>query len=157
MSGEHWVRIGAILGALAVTVGAFGAHRLKPSAEALHAMGDADREATVRRLENFETGVRYHAYHALAIVGLGVFLTSAPRGGRVLDSAGWLFVAGIALFSGSLYGICVGGPKALGMVAPLGGLALILGWIAFAVGAVDGGRTQAQADTVRVVGPVSPR
>ncbi len=142
MSGEHWVRVGAILGAIAVTVGAFGAHGLKPSADELRALSDADREATVRRLENFETGVRYHAYHALAIFGLGVFLTKAPRGGRVLDAAGWLFVAGVALFSGSLYGIGVGGPKALGMVAPLGGLALIAGWITLAVGSVDRGRTQ---------------
>ena len=143
MSGERWVRVGAILGALVVTVGAFGAHSLKPSSEELHAMSDTDREVSARRLENFETGVRYHAYHALAIVGLGVFVTRAPRGGRVLDAAGWMFVAGVALFSGSLYGIGVGGPKALGVVAPFGGLALIAGWIAFAIGAGDRSKTHA--------------
>lgn len=139
MSGERWVRIGAILGALVVTIGAFGAHSLKPSAESLHAMTEADREGTMRRLENFETGVRYHAYHALAIVGLGIFITTDSRRGRALDAAGWLFVVGVVLFSGSLYGIGIHGPKALGLVAPLGGLALIAGWILFAVGAADRG------------------
>ena len=100
-------------------------------------MSPTDREATERRLENFETGVRYHAYHALAIVGLGAFAARAPRSGRVLDLAGWMFVAGILLFSGALYGIGVGGPKELGMVAPLGGVAMIAGWVAFAIGAVE--------------------
>ena len=152
MRGENWVGIGAVLGALAVTIGAFGAHGLKPSVEATRAMSPSDREATERRLETFETGVRYHAYHALAIVGLGVFAMQAPRGGRVLDRAGWLFVAGIALFSGSLYGIGVGGPKTLGMVAPLGGLALIAGWIAFATGALDRREVAHQPTTGRVVG-----
>jgi uncharacterized membrane protein YgdD (TMEM256/DUF423 family) len=142
MSGEKWVRIGAILGALAVTIGAFGAHGLKPSVKELEAMNPPDRAATERRLENFETGVRYHAYHALAIVGLGAFACRTPRAGRALDLAGWLFVAGIFLFSGALYGIGAGGPKTLGMVAPFGGIAMIAGWVAFAIGAPGSGTAQ---------------
>ena len=130
MSGEHWVRIGAILGALAVTIGAFGAHGLTPKLDALQAMSPPDREATEHRLETFETGVRYHAYHALAIVGLGAFAARVPRVGRALDLAGRLFIAGIVLFSGALYGIGVGGPQDPGHGRPLGGVAMIAGWIA---------------------------
>jgi len=141
MRGENWVGIGAIFGGLAVTIGAFGAHGLRPSPEDLRAMSPIVREATERRLENYETGVRYHAYHALAIVGLGAFAMRATSGGRAVNLAGWLFVAGILLFSGPLYGIGVGGPRALGMVAPLGGVAMIAGWVAFAMGALGRGQT----------------
>ena len=136
MNSVIWVRVGAIVGALGVLLGSFGAHGLAPTREALNAMAPSQREPIEHRLANFDTGVRYHMYHALAIVGVG--LAAASRGrSRSFDAAGWLFLLGIAAFSGALYGLGVGGPKWLGMVAPIGGLALIFGWIALAVGASD--------------------
>ena len=80
-------------------------------------------------LQIWQTAVQYHFWHALAV------LTVALAGsGPWFKSAGWLFVAGVLLFSGSLYALALGVP--LGLVTPLGGLALILGWVAFAVAAI---------------------
>jgi uncharacterized membrane protein YgdD (TMEM256/DUF423 family) len=105
--------VGAVLGALGVGLGAFGAHglrgRLGPDMLAV-----------------FETGVRYHMYHALAIV-----LVAALAGrieSRWLPTAGWAFTAGIVLFSGSLYTLALTGITILGAVTPLGGLAFLIGW-----------------------------
>lgn len=135
MNGTQWLRIGAVIGALGVILGAFGAHGLRPSREALRAMSPPDREATERRLDTFETGVRYHMYHALAILAVGLVAGRGRRANAALDLAGGLFAAGVALFSGPLYGIGFGGPPILGAVAPLGGVAMILGWFALAAGA----------------------
>jgi uncharacterized membrane protein YgdD (TMEM256/DUF423 family) len=101
-----------------VVLGAFGAHALKQRLGA-----DA--------LQLWNTAVQYHFWHALAL--LAVALAGA---GPWFKAAGWLFVVGVLLFSGSLYALAFGAP--LGIVTPLGGLALILGWIAFAVAAVRG-------------------
>ncbi len=109
-----WIAIGAVLGALAVITGAFGAHGLK------------DRLSAVE-LEVWKTGVLYHALHAIALVLYGVF--DREGRGRVV---GWCFVAGIALFSGSLYALALGAPQAVGAITPFGGVALIVGWLAFA-------------------------
>ena len=136
MNGMSWVRVGAIVGALGVLLGSFGAHGLSPSRGALNAMAPSQREPIEHRLANFDTGVRYHMYHALAIVGVGLAVAGRGRS-RSMDAAGSLFLLGIAGFSGALYGLGVGGPSWLGMVAPLGGLALIFGWVALAVGASD--------------------
>lgn len=131
MSAASWIRIGAISGALAVAFGAFGAHGLAPKPEVLNAMEMSARQATERRLANFETAARYHIYHALAIVALG--LLSAGRSRTV---AGWCFVLGTLAFSGSLYAIGFGGPSWLGMiVTPTGGVLFIVGWIAMAISA----------------------
>jgi uncharacterized membrane protein YgdD (TMEM256/DUF423 family) len=111
----NWISIGAALGALAVILGAFGAHGLKERI-------DADA------LEVWKTGVLYHALHALALVLYGLF--ARDRGGRI---AGWCFVLGIAIFSGTLYGLALGGPRWLGAITPVGGVLLIVGWISFAV------------------------
>jgi uncharacterized membrane protein YgdD (TMEM256/DUF423 family) len=83
----------------------------------------------------WNTGVQYHLWHALGMVlaGLSALLLTD---GVWVRLAGWLFLAGIALFSGSLYALALGAPKWLGAVAPLGGTAFILGWLAFAVAAV---------------------
>ncbi len=110
---------GTVLGALGVVLGAFGAHSLKASLEP-------------GRLAIFEVGVRYQLIHALALLLVGL----AQRGGdgTALRATGPLFVAGIALFSGSLYGLALGGPSWLGPVTPIGGLLLIAGWISFAFG-----------------------
>lgn len=97
---------GAILGAMGVIAGAFGAHGLKGRVDA----------------ELYETAVFYHLVHAVAIV-----VAARHR------AAAWLFAAGIVIFSGSLYALSAGAPTWLGMVAPIGGTALIAGWIALAV------------------------
>ncbi|MGH7354759.1 MAG: DUF423 domain-containing protein, partial [Candidatus Rokuibacteriota bacterium] len=83
-------------------------------------------------LATFETGARYHMYHALGL--LAVAWAAARWPGGATAAAGWLFVAGTVLFSGSLYLLSVTGQRWLGAVTPLGGLAFILGWLALAWG-----------------------
>lgn len=122
-----WISIGAVLGALAVLLGAFGAHALK------------DR-LTPQDLAIFETAVRYQFYHALAL------LTVVPverwasgqgqsGGNRWAGWAGWALLAGIVLFSGSLYLLVATGVRRLGMITPLGGVSFIAGWLMLAVAA----------------------
>lgn len=106
--------VAAALAFTGVALGAFGAHGL----EGRLAAGD---------LETFETGVRYQMYHALALVGVAWAHTRWPGGGTV--AAGWLFVVGVLLFSGSLYVLVLTGRRWLGAVTPLGGLAFLAGWI----------------------------
>jgi uncharacterized membrane protein YgdD (TMEM256/DUF423 family) len=116
---------GAILGALGVVVGAFGAHALKAT-------------LAPEKLAIFEVGVRYHLIHALALLAVGLAQRSDGGGGGALRAAGPLLAGGVLLFSGSLYGLALGGPAWLGPVTPLGGALLIAGWIALALG-VRGG------------------
>jgi uncharacterized membrane protein YgdD (TMEM256/DUF423 family) len=78
----------------------------------------------------FEIGVRYQMYHALALLALGAVAGRLPGG--AVAAAGWLFVAGTVIFSGSLYLLAVTGARWLGAVTPLGGLAFLAGWAAFA-------------------------
>jgi len=114
--------LGALLAAAGVALGAFGAHALKARLPA-------------EMLAVWNTGVQYHLWHALGMVLAGLS-ASLLTDGVWVRLAGWLFLAGIALFSGSLYALALGAPKWLGAVAPLGGTAFILGWLAFAVAAV---------------------
>ena len=79
----------------------------------------------------WHTAVQYHAWHALGLLAVGL----QPEG-TWMRAAGWLLAAGIVLFSGSLYALALGAPKGAGMVTPIGGLAFILGWIAFAIGVI---------------------
>ena len=109
--------VGAVLGATGVTLGAFAAHALR------------ERLPTERRAI-FEVGVRYQLVHALVLVALSA-LPEVKDGPAAL-----LFTVGVVLFSGSLYALALGGPRGLGMLTPLGGLALIGGWGALAVGAL---------------------
>jgi len=109
--------LGALSAGLAVALGAFAAHGLR---------GRLSPEGLV----TFETGARYHMYHALAL--LAVAWASARWPGGTTSAAGWLFVAGTVLFSGSLYLLAVTGVRALGAITPFGGLAFIAGWIALA-------------------------
>jgi uncharacterized membrane protein YgdD (TMEM256/DUF423 family) len=115
------VRLFAVLGALsalvAVGLGAFAAHGLRGH------LSDA-------MLAVFETGVRYHMYHALAL--LAVAWAAGRWPGLPVLLAGWLFVAGTLVFSGSLYAVSTGGPRWLGAVTPVGGFAFLLGWLALA-------------------------
>jgi uncharacterized membrane protein YgdD (TMEM256/DUF423 family) len=115
--------IGAALAALGVAAGAFGAHGLKG-------------RLTPEMLAVFETGVRYHLIHALAL--LAVAWAATRWESRAIPAAGWLFVAGILLFSGSLYILTLNGIRAFGAITPIGGAAFILGWLLLAWGAWTG-------------------
>jgi uncharacterized membrane protein YgdD (TMEM256/DUF423 family) len=108
---------GAISGLLAVGFGAFGAHGLrgKISDDLLHA---------------YEVGAHYHLIHALALIAVAWAITRWPGG--AMQAAGWLFLAGTLLFSGSLYLLAVTGIRPLGMVTPVGGTCLMMGWGCFA-------------------------
>jgi uncharacterized membrane protein YgdD (TMEM256/DUF423 family) len=86
----------------------------------------AVRSERAEQLAVWSTAVQYHALHALALLAFGVWRERSPGGGL----AGFLFLAGIALFSGSLYALALGGPSWLGPVTPLGGLAFLAGWAA---------------------------
>ena len=119
--GSGWFAVGAVAGAVGVALGAFGAHGLKTRV-------DADLLAV------FETGVRYQMYHALALLAVGWAATRWP--GSWVGAAGWLFLAGIVVFSGSLYLMTLTGARWLGAITPLGGLAFILGWVSLAVAAL---------------------
>src|SRR4029079_6246071 len=113
--------VGAVLGFLAVALGAFGAHGLRS-------------RLSPEMLAVFETGVRYHMYHALALVVTSLLM--ARMTGWIVASAGWSFVAGIVLFSGSLYALALSGVTALGAITPLGGLAFLAGWACFIIAAI---------------------
>ncbi len=113
---RRFALLGAFLAADAVAAGAFAAHWLR------------DRLAPAA-LTTFETAVRYQMYHALALLLLAALWPSlGGRGERVASASGWLFVAGIILFSGSLYGLAFTGVRALGMITPLGGVAFLSAW-----------------------------
>jgi uncharacterized membrane protein YgdD (TMEM256/DUF423 family) len=82
----------------------------------------------------WHTALQYHAWHALGLLSVG--LAGFHVEGNWLKAAGWLLVAGTVLFSGSLYALALGAPRGLGMITPVGGVAFILGWIAFAIGVI---------------------
>jgi uncharacterized membrane protein YgdD (TMEM256/DUF423 family) len=140
MTAAFWFRVGAVLGLLSVAAGAFGAHSLRgmlrASLEAEATAGGSPPRGTVaasRRIEVFETGVRYHAYHALALLALGLLVSITGRSGMVEAVAGWAFVGGIVVFSGSLYALGYTGVGWLGAITPIGGVTLMVGWAALAV------------------------
>ncbi len=111
---NKWMITGAVLMSFAVIIGAFGAHSLK-------------EKITAEYLTVFETGVKYHFYHALGmmIVSLSAFQFSTVS----YHIPCILFLAGIILFSGSLYVLSITGIKWLGAIAPIGGVSFILGWL----------------------------
>jgi len=109
--------IGTLLAGLAVGLGAFGAHGLR-------------QVLSPEDLATFEIGVRYQMYHALALLAVGWASTRLESG--ALTAAGWLFVIGIALFSGSLYALVLTGQRWLGAVTPIGGVAFLAGWVLLA-------------------------
>ena len=113
----------AVAMTLAVGLGAFGAHALKAQLSA-----DA--------LAVWQTAVQYHAWHALGLLGVGLWQRQAPEP-RALRVAALLLAAGIVLFSGSLYALALTGVRGLGAVTPFGGVAFIGGWLALAKAALD--------------------
>lgn len=117
---DGWVLAGSVLAFLAVGLGAFGAHALRAKIPA-------------ERLAVYQTGVQYHMAHAIALVAVGT-LSGRPAPVPV-NVAGGLFVAGVALFSGSLYALAVTGNRRLGAVTPFGGLCFLAGWLSLAAAA----------------------
>lgn len=109
---------GAVSGFAAVALGAFAAHALRA-------------RVTPDMLTVFETGARYHMYHALAL--LAVAWVGTRGGGASATAAGWLFIAGTVIFSGSLYLMGLTGHRWLGAITPIGGACLLAGWVALAI------------------------
>jgi len=118
MDARKTLAVAGFLLALATAFGAFGAHALKAY-------------LAPEKLQVYETAVRYHFLHALGLLAIGVLLRSID--GEMLRWSAMLVLAGIVLFSGSLYLLTFGGPRFVGTITPLGGLALIAGWVLFAV------------------------
>ena len=118
-----FLTLGSISGALAVMLGAFGAHGLKDK------LGE-------KMLANWMTGVEYHFYHTFALLVVGMLALKFQSG--PLSASGWSFAAGILIFSGSLYAMALTGITKLGAITPIGGLAFIAGWILLAVSVAKG-------------------
>ena len=110
----NFISLAAIFALLAVALGAFGAHGLK---------GHLDEAA----LSVYRTAVDYHMWHALGLGLIGLLLERYPLSRR-LQQAGWLMLAGIVLFSGSLYALSLTGLRWLGMITPFGGVSFMLAW-----------------------------
>jgi uncharacterized membrane protein YgdD (TMEM256/DUF423 family) len=115
----NWSATGAILLALAVVLGAFGAHGLQ------NRLDDYSRGV-------YEKAVFYHFLHAMGILIVAVLARTGTFPESGVDTVCWFLLAGIVLFSGSLYLLAVTGTRALGMITPLGGIAFIIGWLLLA-------------------------
>lgn len=107
--------IAAIFGGLSVAAGAFASHALRET-------------LSERALQVFDTAARYQMYHAIALVLVALLLSQAQFSQPSLMAAGWAFIIGITIFSGSLYALSLTDIKVLGAVAPIGGAAFIAGW-----------------------------
>ena len=126
---KGFLQTAAILGALAVALGAFGAHGLK-------------KIVPPETITTFETGVRYQFYHVFALLAVAILFGSFP--GRNLHYAGICFIVGIILFSGSLYALTAlsatktVGLRGIGAITPIGGVFFIIGWIFLFLGIAKG-------------------
>jgi uncharacterized membrane protein YgdD (TMEM256/DUF423 family) len=139
-----WFRIGAVLGGLAVAFGAFAAHGLDdyfakkyrdfPSKTA----AGFEVPASWKYLQDFKTGAEYQMYHSLALLAVGLAAARTMKR-RALDLAGWCFLSGIVLFSGSLYALTLTGDKYWAFVTPFGGVLFLVGWAALAFAVVAKG------------------
>lgn len=119
-----FIAIAAILGGLSVAAGAFASHALR-------------EKLSERGLEIFETAARYQMYHAIALMLVALLLSRALVPQPTLVAAGWAFIIGIAIFSGSLYALSLTDIKVLGALTPLGGAAFIAGWGCLAIAAFN--------------------
>ncbi len=128
MSARFWIFLAAVLGGLAVAAGALGAHALAETTS-----------ADARRI--FHTGQQYHALHALALLGVGIVMLQS-EGWRArfatvfLQIAALAFVIGIFCFSGGIYAQVAQGLSSSSVIVPAGGIAFLVGWAAFAIGAL---------------------
>ncbi|NLG73746.1 MAG: DUF423 domain-containing protein [Chloroflexi bacterium] len=121
---EAFFILGSLFGALGVAAGAFGAHGLRA-------------RLTPDRLDTFEVAVRYQMYHALALLAAAYAVERWPESSLPV-AAGLLFLAGIVVFSGSLYALVLSGERRLGIITPLGGLAMVAGWALLALTVLTG-------------------
>jgi uncharacterized membrane protein YgdD (TMEM256/DUF423 family) len=122
---KTFLLISGISGALSVAIGAFGAHGLRAFLEANN------------RFDTFETAVRYQFYHTFALLIVALLMNQLQN--KTLEWAGWCYVLGMLIFSGSLYLLCATGIKWLGAVTPIGGLFFIAGWLLLALGVLKHG------------------
>jgi uncharacterized membrane protein YgdD (TMEM256/DUF423 family) len=121
MKNDRWFAFaGAVNAAFAVAAGAFGAHGLRERIDERH-------------LSIFETGARYQMYHALGLFAVAWLCSREQEQRRGVVVAGWLMLAGIVLFSGSLYALALTGTDALGAITPFGGACFIAAWTTIAV------------------------
>lgn len=118
---NYWLILGAILAGIGVSAGVAGAHLLQ----------DITSEA---RFITYNKAVRYQMYHSFALIFTGILISQNP--GKFLNMAGWLFLTGILLFSGSLYLIVLTGIQGFEILSPIGGIAFVLGWLSLAYSAI---------------------
>lgn len=139
MTGRNWLLLGAIMGGLSVALGAFAAHWLdkeftKKYAGQTRVVAGETVPLSKKFLNDFKTGAEYQMTHSLTLLAVGLMVER--RTSRCLTVAGWAFVVGIILFSGSLYILTLTGVTKWGLVTPLGGVAFLVGWAALAIGAI---------------------
>lgn len=129
-----WIACGALLGALSVAAGAFGAHAIGDRIRKDTSLTDQQRSAAQRNLDIFEKAAKYQMYHALAIVLTGLLATRSTS--TWFTVAEICFLLGVVVFCGCLYAMALGGPRILGAIVPIGGVAFILGWVGLAIAAL---------------------
>ncbi len=117
LQADFFLKCAALSGLCAVVLGAFGAHALKG-------------RLSETLMHVYHTGVLYHFVHTLALVAVAIMLQTRPASAYLRASA-CCYIAGIVLFSGSLYALAISGIRALGMITPIGGVLFILGWFLF--------------------------
>jgi len=113
------ISAGAVLMLLAVILGAFGAHALR-------------NVLAPKMLAAYQTAVSYHLFHALGVLAVGL-VAQVTRPSPWIARAGVLLVAGVALFSGSIYALALGAPRVIGVITPLGGISFMVGWLCVAL------------------------
>jgi uncharacterized membrane protein YgdD (TMEM256/DUF423 family) len=121
---QLFLTIAAVFGGLSVAAGAFATHSLRP-------------QLSDRALDIFETAARYQMYHALALLAVALLIHQAESPPPTLATAGYSFIVGVLIFSGSLYTLSLTDIKWLGAIAPIGGVALITGWVCLAIAALN--------------------
>jgi len=144
---KSWTWIGAVIAGLAVVMGAFGAHGVdgyfaEKYADQTKEIAGGQIPAAQKYLRDFNTAADYQMYHGLALLAVGLLSTMKPK--RSLQIAGWSFVGGVVLFSGSLYVLTLTGNTKLGMITPIGGLLFLVGWVALAIGTCPCGTTKVE-------------
>jgi uncharacterized membrane protein YgdD (TMEM256/DUF423 family) len=122
---KRFIFLGSVNAGLAVILGAFGAHALK-------------EKLASDMMAAYQTGVQYHFYHALGLFAVALAAAQLPASGLV-KASGWIMLAGIVLFSGSLYVLSLSGIRWLGAITPFGGTAFIAAWVLLAVAALRKG------------------
>lgn len=154
MTHNKWLLVGGIMGFLGVALGAFGAHGIEEWIPNLYGVEDLPTRESVsdqqeipdwyrldqlhqEKLTTWKTGVRYHFYHGLAVVLVGILLSGQLRAPKLLEIAALLFVLGVIGFSGSIYLYVITKIKIFGMTAALGGTVLLVGWFCFVLGVVQ--------------------